>query len=180
MISIILILNMLIVIPASEHIIDFGKTKSGNEWVVVVDGVMGGLSSSTTEISENSLYFKGNISLKNNGGFASLRGPKYKKDYSSYTNLKIRYRSKGQAFGIRFLKYEQFFMPYLKKSFDETSWEWKTVSVPLNEFKQYILNSERSKNITVKDFEDISRIGLIVSNKTEGDFEIEIDYIKMY
>lgn len=180
MISLYLIFNMLIMTPSSEHIIDFGKTKSGNEWVVVVDGVMGGHSSSTAEVSENSLYFQGNISLENNGGFASLRGPKNNMDYSDYSNLEIKYRSKGQALGIRFLKYEQFFMPYLKKTFDETAWEWKTVNVPLNEFKQYILNSERSKNITAKDFEDISRIGFIVSNKTEGEFEIEIDYIKLY
>jgi len=180
MISILLILNMLIMTPNSEYMIDFGENKNGEQWTVVVDGVMGGLSSSTAKLSENSLHFKGNISLENKGGFASLRGPKNKNDYSVFSNIEVRYRSKGQAFGIRFLKYEQFFMPYLKKSFDETSWDWKTVSVPLNEFKQYILNSERSKNITVKDFEDISRIGLIVSNKTEGNFEIEIDYIKLY
>lgn len=178
--SLILLLNMMILSPEYGYIIDFGETKKGDNWVVVVDGVMGGLSSSTAMMSENSLLFKGNISLKNNGGFASLRGPKNNKDYSDFSNLEIRYRSKGQAFGIRFLEYEQFFMPYLKKTFDETLWKWTTVNISLNEFKQYILNSEKNKKITAKDFKNISRIGLIVSNKKEGNFEIEIDYIKLY
>ena len=165
-----IIINMLIPPPDSSYTIDFGENKSGKEWVVVVDGVMGGLSSSTSLIADNTLSFKGNISLENNGGFASLRGPKNDQDYSDYTKLEIRYRSKGQAFGIRFLKYEQFFMPYLKKSFTETSWEWTTVTVSLDEFKEYILNNERSKIVDANDFKDISRMGLIVSNKKEGDF----------
>ncbi|PLX04001.1 MAG: hypothetical protein C0595_04975 [Marinilabiliales bacterium] len=179
MINLILIINLLIIPPDYNYTIDFGQNKNGEDWVVVVDGVMGGLSTSSSLLSENTIHFKGNISLENNGGFAALRGPKNNMDYSAYSNLEIRYRSKGQAFGIRFLKWDQFFMPYLKKTFDETSWEWKTVNISLNEFKEYILNNERDKKIDANDFDDISRLGIIVSNKKEGDFELEIDYIKL-
>ena len=45
-----------------------------NDWMVVNDGVMGGLSQSRPEITDrDTLVFTGNVSLENNGGFASIR-----------------------------------------------------------------------------------------------------------
>ena len=47
---------------------------SFDKWSIVNDNVMGGLSESNISISENeTLIFKGRVSLDNNGGFASVR-----------------------------------------------------------------------------------------------------------
>jgi hypothetical protein len=55
-------------------LIDFTDKKAGHQMNVVNDGVMGGLSQGTIEMTQNdSLLFKGNISLQNNGGFSSFR-----------------------------------------------------------------------------------------------------------
>ncbi|GAK94928.1 hypothetical protein JCM19298_1758 [Nonlabens ulvanivorans] len=54
-------------------IIDFGKNGNTNDWVIVNDGVMGGLSQSTAINYEDYVLFSGTTSLKNNGGFASYR-----------------------------------------------------------------------------------------------------------
>ena len=45
------------------------------EWTVVNDSVMGGLSASEVSLDKESqaVMFQGNVSLKNNGGFASIR-----------------------------------------------------------------------------------------------------------
>ncbi len=43
------------------------------QWRVVLDGVMGGLSSGTLTESKVGLRFRGDLSLKNNGGFAWAR-----------------------------------------------------------------------------------------------------------
>ena len=43
-------------------------------WNIVNDDVMGGISTSTMSLNkEKNLLFKGNLSLENNGGFASSR-----------------------------------------------------------------------------------------------------------
>ena len=45
-----------------------------NNWSIVNDDVMGGISKSFLSINENeNLIFKGYLSLENNGGFASSR-----------------------------------------------------------------------------------------------------------
>ena len=43
-------------------------------WRPVHDTVMGGRSSGTVEPGEDGVRFEGTLSLKNNGGFASIRG----------------------------------------------------------------------------------------------------------
>jgi len=45
------------------------------DWFVQNDTVMGGVSSSSVEVDGSDMVFSGNVSLDNNGGFASLRGP---------------------------------------------------------------------------------------------------------
>ena len=45
-----------------------------DQWFVVNDNVMGGVSNSSMIFTENeTLVFKGRVSLDNNGGFASVR-----------------------------------------------------------------------------------------------------------
>ena len=45
-----------------------------NNWIIVNDNVMGGISNSSLSLNnENNLVFNGNVSLDNNGGFASVR-----------------------------------------------------------------------------------------------------------
>ncbi|MGB3351440.1 MAG: CIA30 family protein [Mycobacterium sp.] len=44
-------------------------------WQTVNDPVMGGLSTSNVTFGDGGLVFSGDISLENNGGFASARGP---------------------------------------------------------------------------------------------------------
>ena len=53
---------------------DFELSGEANKWLVVNDGVMGGLSQSEVILSgSNTAVFQGTISLENNGGFASTR-----------------------------------------------------------------------------------------------------------
>ena len=42
-------------------------------WQSINDGVMGGVSSGTMTVSPNGLVLEGELSLENNGGFASVR-----------------------------------------------------------------------------------------------------------
>ena len=54
-------------------LVAFGNENS-SQWRVINDGVMGGLSDGRRRVSEEGyLEFYGNLSLRNNGGFASVR-----------------------------------------------------------------------------------------------------------
>ncbi len=61
------------------YLLNSSIMKTENQWRIVNDGVMGGLSSSKATIKDDKIIFSGNVSLENNGGFASLRSPV--KDY---------------------------------------------------------------------------------------------------
>ena len=61
-------------VPSSSLLFDFSRG-GVDDWYVQNDTVMGGVSSSSVEFEQGSLYFSGNLSLDNNGGFVSVRGP---------------------------------------------------------------------------------------------------------
>ncbi len=53
---------------------DFSASKSSGSWMIVNDGVMGGVSRSQLSLSSTgTLLFQGNVSLNYGGGFASVR-----------------------------------------------------------------------------------------------------------
>jgi hypothetical protein len=53
--------------------VDFSSGEELNYWYRVNDSVMGGLSQSNLRVVDNVAYFEGELSLQNNGGFASVR-----------------------------------------------------------------------------------------------------------
>jgi hypothetical protein len=82
-----------LLVSSAPYIIDFGTAKDGADWRVIVDGVMGGLSTGKATFTKNSVVFTGSISLENNGGFSSYRMPFGEYDLSAYKKVEIRYRS---------------------------------------------------------------------------------------
>ena len=53
--------------------IDFTNPNEAQNWVIVNDTVMGGRSKAAITLKDGSLVFSGDLSLQNNGGFASTR-----------------------------------------------------------------------------------------------------------
>ena len=63
--------------PSAEAVVlvDLDVAGAVDTWQTVNDPVMGGLSTSNVTFGDGGLVFSGDISLENNGGFASARGP---------------------------------------------------------------------------------------------------------
>ena len=71
-------------------------------WNIVNDDVMGGISKSNLLINdENNLIFSGNISLKNNGGFASSRMVIVREYLDGIKSFKIKFRGDGNIYKFR-------------------------------------------------------------------------------
>ncbi|WP_405203543.1 CIA30 family protein [Dokdonia sp. LLG6352-1] len=157
---------------------DFGTTcNTCHDWFVVLDGVMGGLSTGSIEQTKESVIFRGSVSLENNGGFASLRTPYQSYDLSGYTTVTVRYKSTGQDFGLTLNKYKRFWRPNYKINLPITQGEWKTVTYNLADFGTYRLGQPLEGHPDKEDLADIIRIGLISNTKAATDFEIEVDKI---
>ena len=59
---------------ASEKtLFDFSTATNAPAWQVVNDDVMGGVSTSRFSVTNGVAVFRGEVSLENNGGFASVR-----------------------------------------------------------------------------------------------------------
>ena len=162
----------------TNYKIDFGQTTGGQDWMIVNDGVMGGLSRSTAMFTENGLLFKGTLSLKNNGGFASIRSGKGQFDLSKYSTVKIKFRSTGRNFALRFANSERYFRPNYKHYFSSSTGEWEIVELKMSDFKEYTMGQISGSTVSKNKLENIMRIGIILSDKKEGPFELEIDYIE--
>ena len=163
---------------SGELSFDFGEGKAGKDWRIVNDGVMGGLSNSAAGMTENSVRFKGHVSLDNNGGFAAFRGPYGQVEMEGMSTMEIRYRSTGQGTSLQLSIAQQYWIPNFKYFLETTDNEWKTVKVDLTEFKQYQMGRLTGKSLGPEDLSEIKRVGFITANKKEGDFEIEIDYLR--
>jgi|TARA_B110000037_G_C17082758_1_gene490674 hypothetical protein len=174
----ILISILMIVSSDNNYKIDFGQNTGGQDWIIVNDSVMGGLSKSKVTFTENGLVFKGTLSLQNNGGFASIRSGKGKFDLSKYTTVKIKFRSAGRDFSLLLEDSKLFFKPNYKQNFSSSTGKWNIAELKISDFKEYTMGQLSGATVSKDKLENIMRIGIILSDKKEGPFEIEIDYIE--
>jgi len=158
--------------------IDFGKSKTGEQWQVINDGVMGGLSQGQKSLTSDSLLFQGDISLKNNGGFSSLKAPFVRTDLSMYESVAIRYRHQGHPVALTFEWHPRFYKKYHKVALPSTENAWKTIDIPLNTVQQYRMGKSTGRLMTKKDLAKVIRLGFIAGEKQESQFDLEVDYVK--
>jgi hypothetical protein len=69
-------------------------------------------------------------------------------------------------------------MPNLKYNFKGTQNQWQELEIPLEAFKVYRMGRPMRSTFEVRNLTDILRVGVIVSDKKEGDFEIAIASIE--
>lgn len=150
-----------------------------DKWRIVNDGVMGGLSSSKTVIKDDKIVFSGNVSLENNGGFASLRSPVKDYNFEKFAGLEIKIKGDGKRYGVSMKETTYFNGYFYTTSFETKKDEWIVVQIPFNEFKLYYYGKETnsSKKIPLNNIKEIS---FLIGDKQEGNFITKVDYIKLY
>lgn len=162
-------------------IFDFGERKVAGRWTIVNDGVMGGLSQAQAQSDADALLFSGTVSLKNNGGFVSLRSALGKYDLSTYEYCEIRFKSNtDRKFEILIEKETPFYLPKYRAKFGGKNEEWETIIIPLRDFELSRMGSTIQEEIDPKSLQGIQQIGFILADKREGSFRIWIDYLKFY
>jgi len=166
-------------IVMTNTIIDFSNNLS-NDWMIINDTVMGGRSDASIELTDDSIIFTGNVSLQNNGGFVSYRSPFQRYDLSDHNGIEIRYKSTGRRFSLQLDTNRRWWLPNYKHHFENDSNEWITEQLSFEEFEKYQIGKATGKKMTSSKLDEVIRIGIILLDKKEGPFQLEVDYIKLY
>lgn len=161
---------------ASSMRIDFGE-KSTNNWYVLNDGVMGGLSTGKAAFTKSALVLKGTVSLENNGGFASVKSPFEATNLADYKTVTVRYRSAGQTMALTFETSERWYDPTYKAMLP-TSKDWSTATFELKDFQQYKIGRASGATMSNQNQEDVIRMGFMTADKKAGDFMLEVDFLE--
>lgn len=160
---------------------DFGAKKDFGKWSIINDDVMGGLSRSNASLDADAILFAGVVSLKNNGGFVSLRSALGNYDLSDFTYCEVRFKSETKRkFEILIEKDTPFYLPKFRVKFGATKEDWQTITIPLKDFEISRMGSTIQQGIDPDVLQSIQRIGFILADKQEGSFQLWIDYLKFY
>ena len=144
-------------------------------WRVVNDGVMGGISSSRMVKADTGLRFTGNLSLENNGGFASVRRL-VEEDLADTGRVLLEVRGDGRSYQCRIRQSGRFDGVAWRANF-ETSKEWRTVELPYAEFRPVFRGRSVPQAGPVVPT-TIQQIGFLLADKQPGPFELEIRRIE--
>ena len=145
-------------------------------WSIVNDDVMGGISNSYMSLNEEkNLIFKGYLSLENNGGFASSRLGVKRKALLGVKSFKLKFRGDGKTYKLR-LRQNYRRVSY-SCDFKSTKDKWVEVGIPIEDFKPTWRGYNYS-DYPALEIVEINSLGLHISDKQEGEFELEIEYIK--
>ena len=145
-------------------------------WNIVNDSVMGGRSEATLKlVSNSSANFNGYLSLRNNGGFSSIRAY-YPPDLANVKSILIKIRGDGRSYNFRIRGNSSSWASYTH-SFDTIKGEWIEKELIIDDFYP-VYRGYSLKNMPLLSEIIIKEIGIMISDKTEGPFNIEIDWIK--
>jgi hypothetical protein len=163
-----------------SSIIDFGNTAEKNqEWVLLSDNIMGGVTKSKIEYTNNSVQLSGNISLDNFGGFSSIK-TKYKSfDLSKYNGIKIKFKSTNQKFAFTLEDDQNWTQPnYKREFFSKNNDTWEEVIIYFKDFQEIVIGEPTGNMMKSKSLKNIVRMGIMTYEKKEGPFTLEVDYIE--
>ena len=112
----------------------FDSAENAGRWGIVNDSVMGGISESGLALlEEDALLFTGNVSLENNGGFASMRSAPTNFGISNKEGIRLIVRGDGNTYRLRLYASSQSGVAY-EAPFATISDEWQTVLLPFTDF----------------------------------------------
>ena len=160
----------------SIDLINPEKNVGITNWYIVNDDVMGGISKSYLSINEEkNLIFNGYLSLENNGGFASSRLSFNKETLSGIKFFKMRIKGDGNIYKLRIRQNNR--RASYSCDFKSLKDKWIEIDISLEDFKPSWRGYYYSDYPDLE-IEEINSMGIQISDKQEGEFELEIKYIK--
>ena len=159
---------------------EFFKLKS-EQFRVINDDVMGGMSSSEIKLLEGGVNFSGTISLENNGGFASVRmlwpfANKSVEDNLGSVVLKVK--GDGKKYQFRLRTNRGFDGAAYSSVFSTLKNQVQTIELGVDEFMP-TFRGRKLKNMPKLKLSNVQQMGVLVSDQQEGHFDIDLYGIEL-
>ena len=164
--------------PTSTVLFDFSNQDATSDWFNQNDTVMGGVSDSASTWIDGQLFFSGNLSLDNNGGFTSTFGPindQLPTLMSGAEAIVVTARGDGKTYLMQIRNYDN--TRYIQRFTTVADVEQDYV-LPLADFESVDWRLSVIPNAAPIDIATIGQLGFYLLDKQVGPFEIAISSIK--
>ncbi|WP_185964289.1 CIA30 family protein [Aliikangiella marina] len=148
------------------------------EWWIVNDTVMGGRSASELLVSKQDAFmrFTGNLSLENNGGFASTRSHTPAGYFGDAEKVCIEVRGDGREYQFRLRSDRNFDGYAYVQSFQTQQNQWQSFSFQLANFVPQF-RGRLIKGAPVLSADNIRQVGFLLGDKNPGRFQLDFRFI---
>lgn len=166
------------VADTDSELLRLGTDEIKKQWVTVNDGVMGGVSEGNVRRTDDgTLEFYGNLSLRNNGGFASVRSMPQALNFEDGDTLVARVRGDGREYYLNVYE-PSFRMAFSYRAPIKTEeGKWIEVRVPLSDF--YATSFGRRVPNAELNPSKVHSVGFLLSDKKAGPFRLEVESIRL-
>jgi len=159
---------------AEPPLLDFSRPEVVRDLKVVNDSVMGGTSTSRLIETGAGVRFEGEVSLENNGGFASFRGPVRVPGESA--GLLAKVRGDGQRYKL-ILKLDDSTSTAQYQAAFIAPREWETLRFVPADFAAVFRG--RAVAAPAVRFVDVQYVGVLISDMQSGAFSLELSDIRV-
>lgn len=158
-------------------LVDLGDPAAVATWTTVNDPVMGGRSTSTVSFGDGGLVFSGTISLENNGGFASARGPvdpEIGLRAAGATSLRVRALGDGKTYLLKVETGQPW--TYVQR-FSTEAGVRRIYDLPVGGFQAVGRFLDPLPIAPPMDPSAISRVAFYILDKQDGPFQLVVNAI---
>ena len=162
---------------APTTVVDLGDPAAVGTWTTVNDPVMGGRSTSTVTFGDGGLVFSGDISLDNNGGFASTRGPidpEIGRRATGATSLQVRALGDGKTYVLKVETGQPW--SYIQRFSTEAGIR-RPYDLPVAGFQSVGRFLDPVAGTPPLDPSTITRVSIYILDKQEGPFQLIVSAI---
>jgi NADH dehydrogenase [ubiquinone] 1 alpha subcomplex assembly factor 1 len=171
--------SMVMADETAKSLFDFNRADAAKEWQTVNDGVMGGVSEGKFKITDTkTLEFYGTLSLKNNGGFASVRSKAKKLGLKKGDVLMARVRGDGREYSMNLYVPRPLIAFSYRATVKTKKDEWIEVKLPLDKFEATSFGRP-VRDAGPVDPAEVNALGFLLGDKKAGPFKLEVEWIKV-
>ena len=166
----------MLMMSESFVLFDFSRESNIQNWKVVNDGVMGGLSKGDFSLNdEGHALFTGHVSLENNGGFSSVRYNLESKSVKGFKKIKLRLKGDGKQYQIRVKTRASDYYSYI--AYIKTNGKWQTLQIPFSAMTP----SFRGQKVDLPNYpgQYLEQFAILIGNKKKEDFQLYLDKIEI-
>ena len=162
---------------ADKILFDFQTATNTAAWQVVNDDVMGGVSTSSIRLTNGAAIFQGEVSLENNGGFASVRSLPARHDLAGCDTFVIRVRGDGRRYKFTARTDPSFDSAIYQTVFPTKKGQWKEHRLLMKDFVPTFRGRVLSDEPPL-DPAKVTSVGFLISDNQDGSFRLEVAWIK--